>query len=351
LTSGKVKHKTRLRSIINYAISLLLAAVFLYIAFNGVDINEVARIVSESSILWMIIFLLVQLSAHFVRALRWKVIISSVKPEASVKYLFGALMVGYGVNCVVPRLGEITRAVLAGKWENLSRSSMFGTVILERVIDIIFLGIAVVVAVLFFSDSLLESFPWLQSALYMTIIAIALVILIFYLIITQREKFYNLVVKFFSVFSEKLAHKIASIIQMIGDGFGSLKGRKNYIWAFLLSALLIVQYALGSYIGFFIVDMQNISEVTLEMGWIVMCISAIGIVIPTPGGTGSYHTLAKSTLVILFGFPEALSLAYAFITHAIGYFFAIFLSLIIFFVFNKQHDNLIKVVETEIEDL
>ncbi|RPI68865.1 MAG: UPF0104 family protein, partial [Ignavibacteriales bacterium] len=306
MTSDNSRHKSKFRRILNYALSLLLAAVFLYIAFKGVDIDEVFRIVSHSSIMWMIAFILVQLSAHYIRALRWKVILHSVKPDASVKNLFGALMVGYGVNCVVPRLGEVTRAVLAGKWENLSRSSMFGTVILERVIDIIFLGLAVAVAIFFFSESLLTNFPWLKSALYVSTIAIGLVIFLFYLMIRHRELFYNFVVKFFSLFSEKLAHKIASVIQMIGEGFGSLKGRKNYFWAFFLSALLMVQYAFGSYIGFFIVDMQNIKDVNFEMGWIVMSISAIGIVIPTPGGTGSYHTLAKSTLVLLFGFPEAL---------------------------------------------
>ena len=82
-----------------------------------------------------------------------------------------------------------------------------------------------------------------------------------------------------------------------------------------------------------------------------MSISAIGVVIPTPGGTGSYHALAKSTLVLLFGFSEIISLAYAFLTHIITYFFYIFSALIIFFVLNKQHDKLLKVVETEIEEL
>jgi len=260
-------------------------------------------------------------------------------------------MVGYGVNCVVPRLGEVTRAVLVGKWEKLSGSSMFGTIILERVIDVIFLGLAVAIGILMYSEKLLVNFPWLQSTLYFTIIFIGLIIFLFYLAIRHRERFYSTFVKFFSRFSEKLAHKIANMIQMLGEGFGSLKGRKNYLLSFLLSALLIFLYALGSYIGFFIIGLQDIKEVNYQMGWIVMSISAIGIVIPTPGGTGSYHTLAKSTLVLLFGFGEAVSLAYAFITHIISYFFAIFLSIIIFFMLNKQHDNLLKVVETEIEEL
>lgn len=351
MTSAKSRHNSKIRGVVNYTLSLILTAVFLYLAFGGVDIDEVFNIVSHSSIVWIVIFILVQISAHYVRALRWKVILNSVKPDASVKYLFGALIVGYGVNCVVPRLGEVTRAVLIGKWEKLSRSSMFGTVILERVIDLIFLGLAVLIAILFYSRKLLSSFPWLQSTLYITIIVLGVIIFLFYLAITHRERFYNLTVKFFSLFSGKIAHKIASMFQMLGEGFNSLRGSKNYFLTFLLSVLIMFLYAFGSFTGFFIVGMQEINDVSFAMGWAVMSISAIGIVIPTPGGTGSYHTLAKSTLVLLFGFPEALSLAYAFITHAISYILAILLSLIIFFVLNKQHDNLIKVVETEIEEL
>jgi len=87
------------------------------------------------------------------------------------------------------------------------------------------------------------------------------------------------------------------------------------------------------------------------MGWVVMSIAAIGVVIPTPGATGSYHTLAKSTLVLLFGFDETISLAYAFLTHIISYSLFIFTALIIFFVLSKQHDNLFKVVETDLDNL
>ena len=118
--------------IINYGFSIILAVVFLYIAFYNVDFSEVLQIVSHANIVWVLIFIVVTMFGHYLRALRWKYILNSVKPNTSMKNLFGSLMVGYGVNCVTPKLGEVTRAVLIGKWEGLSRSSMFGTVILDR---------------------------------------------------------------------------------------------------------------------------------------------------------------------------------------------------------------------------
>jgi hypothetical protein len=86
------------------------------------------------------------------------------------------------------------------------------------------------------------------------------------------------------------------------------------------------------------------------MGWVIMSISAIGVIIPTPGSTGSYHTLAKSTLVLIYGFSETMGAAYAFLTHIISYVLFIITALLMFFVLNKQKENLFKIVETEIRE-
>jgi uncharacterized membrane protein YbhN (UPF0104 family) len=91
-------------------------------------------------------------------------------------------------------------------------------------------------------------------------------------------------------------------------------------------------------------------NVTYTMGWVLMSISAIGVVIPTPGATGSYHALAKSTLVLLFGFGETISAAYAFLTHIISYILFILTALVMFLILNKQHINLFKLVKQNTEN-
>lgn len=343
------KKSNKLKRILEYSLPVILAVVFLYIAFLNVNFGDVLRIVSNASIFWILIFIIVMMSSHYVRAVRWKVILNSVKPDTSIKNLFAALMVGYGVNSVVPRLGEISRAVLVGKWEGLSKSSMLGAVIVERVIDIIFLGLAILVSVIIWTENLYDSFPWLKSALIISMVLMGIMIFFFYLTIKFREKFYGIIIKLLSRFSEKLAHKVAYIFEMLTHGFASLKGAKNYTLTILLSVLMMLLYGLSSYVGLYTIGMQNIKDVSYEMGWIVMSISAIGVVIPTPGGTGSYHTLAKSALVLLFGFGENISMAYAFLTHIISYFVFIFSALFVYFFWNKQHYNFFKIAETEKE--
>lgn len=327
-----------------------MSIVFLYIAFHNSDLNQVFQYVSHPSVFWIIIFILSTLFSHFLRAVRWKVILHSVKKDVSVMNAFGALMIGYGVNFVVPRLGEVSRAALIGKWEGLSRSSMFGTVIVERVIDVIFLGLTLLISV-YLSKDLFINFSWLKSTLYITLVVMIFAILFLYLIIKFKEKFYNIIIKIVSRFSTKLASRAAHIFEMLTKGFTSLKGTRNYLLTILLSAAIMLVYALNSYIGFFTLGMQDMGiPVNFKLAWILMSISAIGAVIPTPGGTGSYHALAKSVLVF-FGFSLNISLAYAFLTHIISFFLIIFLALISFFLLNKQHLNLLKIVKPESDDL
>ena len=171
------------------------------------------------------------------------------------------------------------------------------------------------------------------------------------LILRSKEKFSEIIIKFVGKISQKLAERIAYIFTMLAEGFASLKGTKNYFWTIFWTAAIIVLYAFGSYAGMLMLDMQKFQPITFGMGWIIMSISAIGVIIPTPGSTGSYHTLAKSTLVLIFGFSETISAAYAFLTHIIGYILFIITALVMFFVVKKQKENLFEVVETEIKEI
>lgn len=346
MISDNTKKIPALRGIFNFLFSVGLAALFLYLAFSDVDFGEVMELVSQASIFWVLIFIASFMLGHYVRTYRWKVILNSVKPDTKMKNLFGALMIGYGVNCVTPKLGEVTRAIMIGKYENLSRSSMFGTVIVERVIDIISLGSAVLISAFIWSSNLYESFPWLEAALYISAIILFTVLLMIYLSVKLREKFYGYILQLVGKISQKFAERLGYILEMLIQGFTSLKGTKNYLLTVATSVLLLLIYAFSAYLGFFMLNMQSEKEVTFAMGWILMSISAIGTIIPTPGATGSYHALAKSTLVLLFGFGDTISAAYAFLTHFISYFLFIVTSLLMYFLLNKQHASVLNIFKT-----
>jgi uncharacterized protein (TIRG00374 family) len=259
-------------------------------------------------------------------------------------------MVGYGVNCVTPKLGEVTRAIMLGKWEGLSRTSMFGTVIVERVIDLVSLAFAVLISAFIWRENLYSIFPWLETSLYLSAFVLLAIILTIYFSVRYKERFYGIIVKLFEKFSSKWAEKLVYIFEMLIQGFTSLKGFNNYLFTILLTVAMLLLYGVSSYLGFLMLGLDKLQPVTYEMAWVLMSISAIGVVIPTPGGTGSYHALAKTTLVLLFGFGETISAAYALLTHAVSYVMFIFTSLIVFVILNRQHINLFKIVKTDLEE-
>jgi uncharacterized protein (TIRG00374 family) len=309
----------KLKKISGLLIPLLLTLIFLYLAFRNVNLKDAFILVGNVKVGWLLVFIVIFLFSHFVRAIRWKYIISSVKDDVKVLHLFGATMIGYGVNAVVPRLGEVYRAMFMGRWEKISRTSMFGTVIVERIIDILALAFSVLVSVLIYSGNLYSKVSWLKSTLEIVFVAISLGIILILLTIIFKEKFYSVILKITSVFSETLAEKLGEIFSMLVEGFGSLKGKKNVIMTILLSIVIMLLYGLNSYISFLMMGMDQMQKVTFGMAWILMTISAFGVVIPTPSGIGSYHWITITTLVAVFGFDKEISSAFAIVTHAVSY--------------------------------
>lgn len=341
------KKKSRIREIVSFNLSIILSLGLLYYAFTGVDLTNLWEIISSASIFWVIVFAFLTVFAHYLRALRWKFILSSVKPEVKVKNLFSSVMIGYGVNNIIPRLGEIARAVLIGQTEKISRSSALGTIVIERVIDIIFFGLAVILSAFIFSGDLYTEIPWLQATIIFGAILIFIGIIFLVFTIKFKEKFYSVLTKIISKLSEKLAAKLGSIFEKLILGFSSLKGSRNYFLTLLFSVLIMLTYAATSYVGFITLNMQSVKEINFGTAWIVMSISAIGVMIPTPGGIGSYHTITKSILITLFGFAPELSLAFATLTHGISYFTHLIIAAGFFLAYRKQitKENLFKIEE------
>ncbi len=313
-----ISGKADIRKIIGYVTPFVLMVVFLYIAFKDVDFDVVVNQLKGMSLLWLGIFIVTFLLSHFLRAVRWKYILNSVKEDTSIWNLWGALMVGYGVNLAIPRLGELYRALFGGKWEGLSRSSMLGTIIVERILDVLFLLLAVIFSVILYPGDLYKEFVWLKLTVYIGMAFVAAAFIVIVLVIRLKEKFYNIIVRFIGRFSKTIASKLGYMFGMFADGFASLKGTKNYIFVFTLSAMIMLLYGLNSMFGFYLVDLDGAHQVTYAMGWILMTISAFGIVFPTPGGFGSFHAITIAVLVQLYNYSAEEGAAYALAVHTIS---------------------------------
>ena len=312
---------------------------FLYIAFSGIDIKKSLQLIYSADVIYIFMFLLLFIASHFLRSVRWKFMINSLKPDAKLVNLFGATMIGYGVNCIIPRLGEVYRGLFLGKWEGLSRSSMLGTIVVERIIDVIMLIFAVIISIFVYNGDLFKDVVWLKSTIYAaSIISIGLILFIILFVIWKKE-FSELFIKKISKYSPKIADKIDYIFHTLLDGFSSIRGVKNWVFTCILSVVIILGYSATTYVGMYMFHFDNIHVITFGMAWVISTIGAFGVIIPTPGGTGSYHAITIFILVELFKFDLESAAAYAILTHILSY--VVFISSAFFFIslINKLQKN------------
>src|SRR6476469_6201716 len=122
-----------LRALIGVAISIAALAFVL----GGTDLAETANVLSRADLRWVALALVLYSFDLACRALRWQRLL---RPIAHVRYLpmFGYLLIGYLANNVLPaRLGELVRSHYLGDREGISRASALGTVVVERIVDLV----------------------------------------------------------------------------------------------------------------------------------------------------------------------------------------------------------------------
>ena len=88
---------------------------------------------------WIVLSIVLAMVSHFIRAYRWKLFVKPMGFEISAFRSFLAVMIGYVSNLVLPRMGEVIKCGALKKMEGVPVSKSFGTIITERVIDLLFL--------------------------------------------------------------------------------------------------------------------------------------------------------------------------------------------------------------------
>ena len=312
-------------------IGLAISAIFLWLAFRKVDINQMLDAFSHVKYGYVLLGILTILVAHAIRAYRWGFLIEPIKHTRFIS-LFSALLIGYMANNFLPaHLGEFLRAYVIGKKEKISGSSAFATVALERVIDVITLLIitAVVLITKPFPENVQIPNEVVTSG-YIMFVATAF-LFGFLVLLKMRTEFALRVVRFFcKPLKQTLTEKIENILLDFTKGIVPLKRKIDYGIVVITSIVMWAFYALMTIFGFYAFDFIAVYNLNFIAAVVVLIITTISIVVPSsPGYIGTYHALCMLS-VGLYGVNSSAGLSFAFVLHAlnfipvilIGFFFA-----------------------------
>ncbi|HLR76613.1 MAG TPA: lysylphosphatidylglycerol synthase transmembrane domain-containing protein, partial [Balneolaceae bacterium] len=116
--------------------AVAIGGLFLWLAFRTVDIEKVWYHIKNISYGWIFPFACIVLLSNIIRSERWRLLIEHEKKDIRGVTLVAGVLTGYVFNMITPRLGEVSRPVYVAKQEDLSSTKMFGTIVLERIIDL-----------------------------------------------------------------------------------------------------------------------------------------------------------------------------------------------------------------------
>jgi glycosyltransferase 2 family protein len=226
------------------------------------------------------------------------------------------VIIGYMVNNVIPRGGEIARPYVLGKLERISKTAAFGTIVVERLID--FITFAVLVALLpwLYRGPLRESFPWLEGGGLLLSILTVVLLAVLTVMMLRRDWTDRVIRLLHPVLPERWLQTLADRLHSFLDGLLFLRQPLGLAMILLQSIVIWLLYAVVAYCGFAAFGLTGIG---FAGAVVVLTIQSVGIAIPTPGGTGSYHAFASQALILLFGVDSAVAVSYATVSHAVSF--------------------------------
>lgn len=302
------------RNIIKFCIFLAVSVFLFWLVYRDQDWNELMTVLKEDvNYTWVGVACVMGIASHVSRALRWQLLTASMGYKIRFWNSFMGVMIGYFANLAIPRMGEFTRCGVVNKYEKVPFPNLLGTVVTERVIDMLILLVLTLVVVItqfkqvgIFLDNNPEikaNVEHLFRSSWMLLIVGLLCVMVF------------LLWKFF--LKKRLQGRIRSFLSGLKDGLLAVKAVRNR-WLFIFHSLFIwLMYFLMFYVCFFCFDFSSHLGILVALTCFVL--GSYGMVAPVQGGVGAWHFMVIASLLIYLPHtPEMQEMAkiFALLTHS-----------------------------------
>ena len=292
----------------------LISILFVCWAVIKMDFGEVWGALSVADYTWIIPAAIINLAILILRGVRWREFIIPTK-KITRKSAVSALCIGFMANMVLPaRLGELVRAYILAKRENIAKSTSLGTVVIERAFD--GLSVVVMVALIFlFASPPGESEFW--SNLKLAGLSAPFFFIAFFVGMLSFYKQVRIVVWVIDfmlrLLPDKNSTKLTKILGSFRQGFDSLNYghhlRNVVLWSFVIWGLA------GPYNYFFFLAFGQ--ELPFSACFVVLMVQMFGVMIPSgPGFIGVYHAATIAGLMF-YGVDAELALSMALVIHVV----------------------------------
>jgi uncharacterized protein (TIRG00374 family) len=260
-------------------------------------IDKVVRDFAGADFWWLGLTLLAFCVSNLSRAIRWNMLLRTLGHRPRLVNAFLTINLAYLANLGFPRLGEIVRPTAMARYEKIKLERVIGTVVVGRTLDVITILMLSAITLLVAGDRLwawlsesasvgdrLVGLEWLLSTI--VVLGVGGLTLAWF----QRER----------IQSTRVGGKIMNVLKGFAEGLGTIATVRRPGWFVFHSLNIWFMYYLMTVFVF--KAYEPTAALGLEAALTTFVSGGWGIVVPSPGGMGSYHYMAQSALE-LYGVP------------------------------------------------
>ena len=299
------------RLILNIVLPLVLGGAILWWMYREMDWETLSlALTSGMNWTWMWLSLPFGILAQVFRALRWQQALRPLGEHPRLHTSINAVFLSYASSLVVPRMGEVLRCGVLKRYDGVSFSRSVGTVLTERVVDMVLIAILSLVVfvmqipvfVAFFERTgvSLSGFmgQFTTTGWLVTILCGVLIAVTGYVLLRRVQLF----------------TKTRSVLVDLKDGLLSIR-KVDGVGLFLFNSLAIwVCYFLHFYLTFFC--LQSTEGLGVEVALVAFVVGAFAVLVPTPNGAGPWH-FATKTVLMLYGVASDEGALFVLIVHTV----------------------------------
>ena len=301
----------KLVSTIKYSIFFAIGILLIYLVFKDADLEKMYNDLRSADYKWILLSFVMGYAAYVSRGYRWLQLLEPMGYKPKAINAINSVAITYFTNLVLPRAGEVARATSLNQSEDIPVDKLLGTIVIERIIDMVFLLSLMFLTVIIRYEDLISFFESAMSQevtnsdgggssflIYFGATILVLMLVAFFL----RNN-----IKQTSIYD-----KVRAFLSGIKEGIKTVKHMKNKGVFIAHSFFIWIMYYLMVYVVFF--AMPETSNLTISDGIFIMAVGSLGMIAPVPGGIGAYHGAVMLGLFLL-GIPKEIGLSFAVIVH------------------------------------
>ena len=266
--------------------------IFILNYFFGQNSESLQRDLLKVDYLYVFMSMLFGGIAYVNRGFRWVILINAIGYNTTKTNSVSAVSIGYFTNLFIPRAGEISRCTALKKSDDIPVDKLFGTILIERVLDFVFLIAFIIISFIWKSAEIARTINEYQRLDSVDSSNTKFIILLVIFILTFLIYIFRYKIKQLSLY-----HKVLKFVEGLKEGFMSIKKMKNKSTFWFHTFSIWIMYFLMTYICFY--SIPETSHLGVSDGLFLLVLGGIGMVVPAPGGIGSYHLIVMIGLVAL----------------------------------------------------